>query len=415
MSGANILCILTGSIAAYKACDVISQLVQRGHRVRAVATESALKFVGPATLEGLTGQTVLSDMFSPGAALEHIQLTRWADLVVVCPATAHTINRFAAGLADDLPGALFLAHDRTKPWLMAPAMNPAMWAHPATVAAVARLQEWGVAFVPVGVGRTACGEMGEGRLAEPAAIVAAVEAAVCRPARRWRVLVTAGGTTEPIDGIRVLTNTSTGATGAGIAAHLRRAGHEVVFLHGRAAVRPTVPGLEEEFGSFAELDAALGRWLGGTAFDAVIHAAAVSDFGVEAIEVDGRRLEPEETKLDSNSSPVLRLKPYPKLLDGLRSRSANPRLVVVAFKLTRGAAAEETRRAVGELFQRAQPDFVVHNDLAARAAGGPFPADIIQPDGTIAAHCPDRGDLGPTLAALLARAVPPPSGLPPDS
>ena len=415
MSGANILCILTGSIAAYKACDVISQLVQRGHRVRAVATESALKFVGPATLEGLTGQTVLSDMFSPGAALEHIQLTRWADLVVVCPATAHTINRFAAGLADDLPGALFLAHDRTKPWLMAPAMNPAMWAHPATVAAVARLQEWGVAFVPVGVGRTACGELGEGRLAEPAAIVAAVEAAVCRPARRWRVLVTAGGTTEPIDGIRVLTNTSTGATGAGIAAHLRRAGHEVVFLHGRAAVRPTVPGLEEEFGSFAELDAALGRWLGGTAFDAVIHAAAVSDFGVEAIEVDGRRLEPEETKLDSNSSPVLRLKPYPKLLDGLRSRSANPRLVVVAFKLTRGAAAEETRRAVGELFQRAQPDFVVHNDLAARAAGGPFPADIIQPDGTIAAHCPDRGDLGPTLAALLARAVPPPSGLPPDS
>jgi phosphopantothenoylcysteine decarboxylase/phosphopantothenate--cysteine ligase len=277
------------------------------------------------------------------------------------------------------------------------------------------LQEWGVAFVPVGLGRTACGEMGEGRLAEPAAIVAAVEAAVGRPARRWRVLVTAGGTTEPIDGIRVLTNTSTGATGAGIAAHFRRAGHEVVFLHGRAAVRPAVPGPGEEFGSYAELDAALGRWLGGPAFDAVIHAAAVSDFGVEAIEVDGRRLGPGEAKLDSNSAPVLRLKPYPKLLDGLRSRSANPRLVVVAFKLTRGAAGEGARRAVRELFRRAQPDFVVHNDLAARAAGGPFPADIFQPDGSIAAHCADRGDLGPALATLLTRAVPAPSSLTPKS
>jgi phosphopantothenoylcysteine decarboxylase/phosphopantothenate--cysteine ligase len=290
-----------------------------------------------------------------------------------------------------------------------------MWAHPATVAAVTRLQEWGVTCVPVGVGRTACGEVGEGRLAEPAVIVAAVEAAACRPARRWRVLVTAGGTTEPIDGIRVLTNTSTGATGAGITAHLRRAGHEVVFLHGRAAVRPAVPGPEEKFGSFAELDAALGRWLGGTAFDAVIHAAAVSDFGVEAIEVDGRRLEPGETKLDSSSSPVLRLKPYPKLLDGLRSRSTNPRLVVVAFKLTRGAAAEEARRAVGELFQRAQPDFVVHNDLAARAAAGPFPADIFQPNGSLVAHCADRGELGPALATLLTRAVPVPFVLPPNS
>lgn len=415
MSAANILVILTGSIAAYKACEAISQLVQRGHRVRAVATASALKFVGPTTLEGLTGQTVLSDMFAPGSALEHIELTRWAEVVVVCPATAHTINRFAAGLADDLPGALFLAHDRTKPWLIAPAMNPAMWAHPATVAAVQRLQDWGVTFVQVGSGRTACGEVGEGRLAEPAAIVAAVEAAIVRPARRWRVLVTAGGTAEPIDGVRVLTNTSTGATGAGIAAHLRRAGHEVVYLHGRGAARPAVPGEEEEFGTYAELDLALARRLGGTAFDVAIHAAAVSDFGVEAIEVEGRRRELGEAKLESDSAPVLRLKPYPKLVDGLRSRSVNPRLVVVAFKLTRGATAEAGRRAVQDLFQRARPDFVVHNDLAARTAGGPFPADIFQSDGAVAAFCPDRGDIGPALAALLAQALPAPASFAPKS
>ena len=141
MSGSNILFVLTGSIAGFKACEAISQLVQRGHRVRLVATPAALRFTGAATLEGLTGSPPLTDLFAPGAALEHINLTRWADLVLVCPATANTLNRFAAGLADDLPGALFLAHDRRKPWLIAPAMNPAMWAHPATQASAGKLRE----------------------------------------------------------------------------------------------------------------------------------------------------------------------------------------------------------------------------------------------------------------------------------
>src|SRR5580692_2469431 len=170
----NIAFVLTGSIAGYKACDAISRLVQLGHRVRAVATESALRFVGAATLEGLTGEKVLTGLFEPGSALEHIQITRWADAVVVCPATANTLNRFAAGLADDLAGALFLAHDRSKPFLVAPAMNPAMWMHPATRESAAKLAAWGVRFISVGEGRTACGELGEGRLAEPPDIVAAV-------------------------------------------------------------------------------------------------------------------------------------------------------------------------------------------------------------------------------------------------
>ena len=178
MSGSNLLVIVTGSIAGFKACEAISQFVQRGHRVRTVATAAGLRFVGAATLEGLTGTPVLTDLFAPGAALEHIALTRWADAVLVCPATANTINRFAAGLADDLTGALFLAHDRTKPFLIAPAMNPAMWSHPATVAAVDKLRQWDVHFLPVGEGRTACGEMGEGRLAEPTEIVAVVESAL---------------------------------------------------------------------------------------------------------------------------------------------------------------------------------------------------------------------------------------------
>jgi phosphopantothenoylcysteine decarboxylase/phosphopantothenate--cysteine ligase len=151
-----------------------------------VATQAALKFVGVATLEGLTREKVGTELFADGAALDHITFARWADVTVVCPATANTLNRMAAGLGDDLAGALLLAHDWSKPLVVAPAMNPAMWSHPATVTAVARLREWGVRFVEVGAGRTACGEVGEGRLAEPLDIVTAVETAIARPVRRLR-------------------------------------------------------------------------------------------------------------------------------------------------------------------------------------------------------------------------------------
>jgi phosphopantothenoylcysteine decarboxylase/phosphopantothenate--cysteine ligase len=333
--------------------------------------------------------------------LEHINLTRWADAVIVCPATANTINRLAAGLADDLPGALFLAHDRKKPWLIAPAMNPAMWSHPATVAAVEKLRGWGVRFLPVGQGHTACGEVGEGRLAEPPVIVAAVEAALARPARRLRVLVTSGGTAEPIDGVRVLTNTSTGATGALLAEHFTRCGHEVVLLRARNAVRPAVAVREEVFGSFAELDAALTRLLGAEGYDAVIHAAAVSDFGVEAIETDGGVQPAGSGKIGSESLSLLRLRRLPKLVDTLRERSSGP-LRVVAFKLTVGAEADAAAEAVRGLFAHARADFVVHNDAqAAHGAAGEFPADIYRPDGSVAAHCASRQTLAVSLEELL--------------
>ncbi len=405
MSGSNLLFVLTGSIACHKACDAISRLVQRGHRVRAVATESALRFVGIATLEGLTGEKVATDIFAAGAALDHIALARWADLTVVCPATAHTLNRAAAGLGDDLAGALLLAHDWKKPLLFAPAMNPAMWTHPATVAAVERLKNWGARFVPVGAGRTACGEAGEGRLAEPASIVSAIEAALARPARRLRVLVTGGGTTEPIDGVRVLANLSTGATAALIAGYFTRCGHNVTLLRAHSA-RGAETGCDEEtFGTFAELDTALTRRLGGEDFDAVVHAAAVSDFAVEAILVDGVVLPPGLAKLGSDSAPTLRLRPNPKLLDTLRVRSSNRALRVVAFKLTRGATAMQRREAVETLLARSGADFVVHNDLADRPAeGGAFPADLWHRGGTAAVPCADRPALARELEARLVAA-----------
>ncbi len=402
MSRSNLLFVFTGSIAGFKACEAVSQLVQRGHRVRTVATPSALRFIGPATLEGLTGRPVQTDMFAPGAALAHINLTRWADLVIVCPATAHTINGLAAGMADDLVGALFLAHDRTKPWLIAPAMNPAMWSHPATAAAVEKLRSWSVRFLPVGEGRTACGETGEGRLAEPPEIVAAVEAALSRPARRLRVLVTSGGTAEPVDGVRVLTNTSTGRTGALLAGYLAHRGHDVVLLRARAAMPAEAACREEIFSTFADLDGALTRLLGGGNFDAVIQAAAVSDFGVEAVVTGDGARPPGGAKLESVSAPVLiRLRVHPKLVDSLRQRSRNPRLLVVAFKLTLDAAPAEAETAVAALLERSGADLVVHNDLTQRGSGDDFPATIHRPGGVPAVHCVDRHELAARLEQFL--------------
>ncbi len=406
MSGSNIAFVLTGSIAAYKACDAISSLVQRGHRVRTAATGSALRFVGAATLEGLTGERVLSDLFEPGAALEHINLTRWADAVVVCPATAHTINRFAHGLADDLAGALFLAHDRSKPFLVAPAMNPAMWRHPATADSVERLRRWGVRFLPVAEGRTACGEVGEGRMSEPKAIVAAVEAALAGPARRLRVLVTSGGTAEPIDGVRVLSNTSTGRTGACIADLLAARGHDVLHLRARGSAAASAAGREETFSSFSDLDGALERILRAERFDAVIHAAAVSDYSVEAVEVDGEVRAPSFGKLESGAAPVLRLRPNPKLVDSLRARSLSGDVRVVAFKLTQGADREGVRRAVAALFEHSGADIVVHNDLAERAGPEAFPSEIFRSGGGAPERCATRSDLALALERILAEAQP---------
>jgi phosphopantothenoylcysteine decarboxylase/phosphopantothenate--cysteine ligase len=179
MSRANVLFLLSGSIAAYKACTVISRLAQTGVTVQTVATPAALRFVGAATLEGLSGRPVFSNLWEEGRALDHIEHARAADLALLCPATANTINRLAAGLADDPVGALFLAWElKQKPWWIAPAMNHYMWQHPATTASLAKLRDWGVRVLDPVDGPHACGEDGAGRLMDPEAIAAEVLAAL---------------------------------------------------------------------------------------------------------------------------------------------------------------------------------------------------------------------------------------------
>jgi phosphopantothenoylcysteine decarboxylase len=177
----NVLFLLSGSIACYKACTIISRLAQAGVTVQTVATPAALKFVGAATLEGLSGRPVFTDLWETGRALDHIELARAADLALVCPATANTLNRLAAGLADDPIGALFLAWElKQKPWWLAPAMNHRMWQHPATAGSLEKLKTWGVRVLDPIDGPHACGEGGPGRLAEPEQIATEVLAALAK-------------------------------------------------------------------------------------------------------------------------------------------------------------------------------------------------------------------------------------------
>ena len=375
----EVLFQLSGSIAAYKACHVVSRLVQAGCGVQTVATRSALEFVGPATLEGLTGRPVATETIAPGSMMDHIHLVRRADLVVLCPATANTINRLAAGIADDLIGTMFLAFDFRVPYVVVPAMNAAMYEHPATTAALERLRGWGVEFIEPSSGSLACGEIGPGRLAEPDDIVAELLGRLSgtgapirrEPARPGsRILITAGGTKVPIDGVRAITNTSSGRTGADLATHFARAGHDVTLLHAADAAlpEPTIGTISlRSFTTFDDLAGALSERLTGGRFDAVIHLAAVSDFDVDHVVVDGTSVTVDtRSKLDSGDVMEIHLERNPKLLAQLKELGGDS-LVVVGFKLTNGASTDQRAAAVQSIV--GDTDLVVHNDLTEMSEG----------------------------------------------
>lgn len=380
----RVLFQLSGSIAAYKACHAISRLVQAGCEVQTVATDGALKFVGAATLEGLSGRPVATDTFEPGSQMDHIHLTRWADVIVLCPATANTLNRLATGIADDLVGTMFLAHDfdgsmsggRPTPYLVAPAMNTAMFRHPATQESIARLRGWGIEFLEPDAGALACGEIGAGRLTDPDVVVAEVlrrlSPGIPGPApAALRVAVTSGGTKVPIDGVRAITNTSTGSTGAALAAHLAGRGHHVTLIHAAGAVVPAASaGIElVPYETFADLDAALRSILPGGDFDAVVHLAAVSDYDIDHLEVDGRPVAPAAGgKIDSDGALSIHLKRNPKLLTALKDL-AGGQATIVGFKLTNDARPEARLAAVRKVARCDGVDLVVHNDLTEIGPG----------------------------------------------
>ena len=371
MSRARILFQVSGSIAAYKSASLLSKLVQSGCEVQVVATPSALKFIGEATLEGLTGRPVLTDMFQSGQLMDHINLVKWADLVVLAPATANTINRLAQGLADDLIGALFLAHDWDKPYLLAPAMNTRMYQHPATQQSLSRLKEWGVKVLGTADGYLACGDEGQGKMMEPENLLEIVERHLPQHDDQPHVLISSGGTREPLDAVRFMGNISSGQTGATLADGLTRAGFRVTFLHGQGSQRPSLLARVIDYENSAELTNAMHSTLRTEHVDAIIHLAAVSDFiPHEMLHESSRTALPAEGKLSSDPDELtVTFKRSSKLIAELKKNSMNPKVRLVGFKLTSDASRKEQVSAVERQFASSDVDIVVANDMSQRPLG----------------------------------------------
>jgi phosphopantothenoylcysteine decarboxylase / phosphopantothenate---cysteine ligase len=296
-----------------------------------------------------------------------MSLVKWANLTVLCPGTANTINKLAQGIGDDLLSSLFLAHDFSKPYFIAPAMNTAMYQHPATHAAMQKLQSWGVRVLPTGEGRLACGDIGEGKLLEPDLIAESIEQALTTPAsigKKLRFLITSGGTEEPIDGVRSISNFSSGRTGVEFAEYFFDQGHDVTLLRANRALAPTKPIDQATFRSFHDLDRCLKELLSKQSYDCVIHLAAVSDYSVDHLLINGEKVAPgTESKFSSSHNITLNLARNYKIVDRIHQYSSNANVILVAFKLTNQASEEEREKAVLHLLEHSLADIVVQNDL----------------------------------------------------
>jgi phosphopantothenoylcysteine decarboxylase / phosphopantothenate---cysteine ligase len=355
MIGARILLIVGGGIAAYKACELIRLLRGAGMSVRCVLTEGGAQFVTPMTLAALSEQPVHTSLWDlkDEAEMGHIRLSREADLVVIAPATADLMARMAAGIADDLATTLLLATD--KPVLAAPAMNVRMWQHPATRRNVAQLRVDGVTVLEPDEGPMACGEFGPGRLPEPEAILAAIQAKLrSGPLAGKHVLVTAGPTHEPIDPVRYIANRSSGRQGFAIAAALARQGARVTLVSGPVQL-PTPPGVQR-------IDVETAREM-ATAVDAALPA----DAAVLVAAVADWRVEPSGAKIkkQADGPPALTLQENPDILAGLSRDPRRPRLVV-------GFAAETENVVANAQAKLARKgcDWIVANDVSGDVMGG---------------------------------------------
>lgn len=369
----RVLLGISGGIAAYKSAELVRRLQQRGHSVQVILTRAAREFVTPLTLATLSGEPVLEDLFSlpppaqggeplPLAPIEHIAVAQAAGVVVVAPATAHTLARMAHGLADDFLTTVLLA--TPAPVVVAPAMNVQMWRHPATQANLELLRMRGVTVVPPDSGYLACGMTGDGRMAELDAIADALDAAAVLGARPadlagQTVLVTAGPTREALDPVRFLSNRSSGRMGYALAAAAQRRGARVLLISGPTALTPP-PGVECTRVVSAEEMAAAAEAAFPSCTMAVL-VAAVADY---------RPLHPSPEKIKKGDlRPVLELVPTPDILASLGRRKTHQRLI--------GFAAE-TDAEHGLDWARAKlaaknADLIVFNDVSQPDVG--FDAD----------------------------------------
>jgi phosphopantothenoylcysteine decarboxylase / phosphopantothenate---cysteine ligase len=363
---ARILLIISGGIAAYKSLELIRRLKDRGATVQVVMTSAARQFISPLSAATLSGQAVRDDLFSltDEAAIGHIELSRAADLIVVAPASANILARMANGLADDMATTVLLATDKRV--LAAPAMNVRMWLHPATRRNLERLKDDGVLIIGPDSGPMACGEFGPGRMAEPPAIVEAVEAALAAEAEAGHslqgrpsdsgslggrhVIVTSGPTYEPIDPVRFLGNRSSGRQGHAIAQAAVGAGARVTLVTGPVGLSDPTGAEVVHVGSARDMRAAVEAALPADAF---IAAAAVADWRAENVAH-------QKIKKNAKESPTLTLVENPDILAEVAKRAIMRPAVVIGF-----AAETEniTANALAKL-QRKSCDLIIANSVA---------------------------------------------------
>ncbi len=371
LQGKKILLGITGSIAAYKSAMLVRLLVKAGAEVRVVMTRAATDFISPLTLSTLSRHEVYTHVHDEGAWHSHVELGLWADALLVAPATAHTLARMAQGLCDDMLTAVYLSA-RCPVWV-APAMDLDMWQHPATQRNLRTLQADGVRIIPVGEGELASGLHGPGRMAEPEAIAAFLEAALTPqgPFAGRTVLVTAGPTHEPLDPVRFLGNRSTGKMGIALAEELARRGARVQLILGPTPLRPTHPDIEVvPVRTAEEMHAATVERFAQA--DAAILAAAVADYRPATVASEKIKKQGDELQL--------RLVRTPDIAATLGKRK-KPGQVLVGFALE---TENERTNALGKL-RRKNLDFIVLNSL--RDAGAGFAHDtnkvtILSADGT---------------------------------
>ena len=392
----RVLLIVGGGIAAYKSLELVRLFARAGVEVQAILTQAGQEFVTPLSLAALTGRPVRQGLFHPDdeTTMGHIELSRWADLVVVAPATAGLIAKAANGLADDLASTALMATDKRV--LMAPAMNVRMWTHPAVQANVARLTGFGglhrVAFVGPDEGEMACGEFGPGRMAEPATILEAALALLDgpdgRPLAGRRAVVTAGPTFEPIDPVRGLTNRSSGKQGYAVARALAELGAEVTLVSGPVALEAPVGVTRVWVETAEQMRAAVLQALPA---DVAVMSAAVADWRVDGVATG-------KIKKAPGGAPKLSLIENPDILAEVsRKGPRRPRLVV-------GFAAE-----TGDLIALARAklsrkgcDWIVANDVSADVFGAEANAvTLIRADGT--QESLDRRSKAEIARALAAR------------
>ncbi len=353
LAGKRILLIISGGIAAYKALELIRLLRARGCGVTCVLTAGGAHFVTPLSLQALSEAKVYTDLFSltDESEMGHIQLSRSADLVVVAPASADILAKMAAGLAGDLASTLLLATD--KPVLVAPAMNVRMWQHAATVANMALLASRGVHVVGPDEGPMACNEYGPGRLAEPPAIAAAIEALLdrARPLAGRSALVTSGPTHEPIDPVRYIANRSSGRQGHSIAAALAELGARVTLVSGPVNM-PDPAGVTVKHVESAQqmLDACQAA----LPVDVAVFAAAVADWRVSSA-ADGKI-----KKVPGAPPPALELVPNPDILATIAQPGAKRPRLVVGF----AAETDDLMANAQSKRQRKNADWIVANDVS---------------------------------------------------